>query len=108
MTYRTGGVKITVKTSFANNIISSFRCYNQSQFTLLITHCAAVPRRPARGELRERGGDHGLFGEVMQTVAHEGNSALALRMSYPDEYKSGIMNIHNTSLRSFALECLLK
>ena len=44
----------------------------------------------------------------MQTVAHEGNSALALRMSYPDEYKSGIMNIHNTSLRSFALECLLK
>jgi len=63
MTYRTAGVKITVKTSFANNIISSFRCYNQSQFTLLITHCAAVPRRPARGELRERGGDHGLLGE---------------------------------------------
>ena len=42
----------------------------------------------------------------MQAVAHEGNSALPLRMSYPDRYKGGMMNIHNTSLRSFALECL--
>ena len=44
----------------------------------------------------------------MQTVAHEGNSALPLRMSYPDRYKGGMMIIHNTSLHSFALDCLLK
>ena len=42
----------------------------------------------------------------MQTVAHEENSALPLRMSYPDRYKGGMMIIHNTSLRSFALVCL--
>ena len=42
----------------------------------------------------------------MQAVAHEGNSALPLRMSYPRWYKSGMMNIHNTSLRSFALVTL--
>ena len=42
----------------------------------------------------------------MQTVAHEGNSALPLRMSYPDRYKGGMMNIY--SLPCFALECLLK
>ena len=42
----------------------------------------------------------------MQTVAHEGNSALPLRMSYPRWYKRRMMNIHNTSLRSFALVTL--
>ena len=42
----------------------------------------------------------------MQAVAHEGNSALPLRMSYPDRCKGGMTNIHNTSLRSFALVTL--
>lgn len=35
MTYGVGGVKITLKASFAANILNSCRCYDQSQLTVL-------------------------------------------------------------------------